>query len=103
MAYDRSAWLEARNAERRAQGLCIYCGETRADEGHVSCTQCREQRNKYARESGLCNDWGKARRRERLAKGLCTQCGTPVRGDFHLCTECRAAGRERMRRKGAAC
>lgn len=84
---------------RRAQGLCIYCGEAQADEGRVSCTQCRERLNKYARETGVCNNWLKARRRKRLAEGLCTQCGVPVEGDCHLCTRCRAVGRERLRRQ----
>lgn len=82
---------------RRAEGLCIYCGVARADEGHVSCIACREQHNKYARESGKCNNWLKARRARRLAEGLCTQCGVLVDGDFRLCPRCRAVGRAQAR------
>ena len=63
--------------ERKAVGLCRYCGEPATD-GMATCQPCRE---KYRKRMGKQIN---ARRRN----GLCIRCGRPRKPGYRQCYLC---------------
>lgn len=72
-------WQKQRQAERRAAGVCILCGQT-PREGHVLCQRCAERNRENFGE-----------RYARLkAAGMCISCGrNPASAGYVQCEECR--------------
>lgn len=72
--------------ERRAQGLCPYCGRPIA-EGQKQCDHCRARKRasqeRFRRNHGavskqiMCED-----------ETICSTCGKPVKAGFKVCESC---------------
>lgn len=75
-----TAYVHARNEQRKRDGRCIYCGAAPPKAGCVACEACLAY---YA-------DTDKARRQYRLAQKLCQYCGKTrhLKGAKH-CAACR--------------
>lgn len=65
-------------AERRAAGLCTFCGEERDDEAYVLCGDCRQVITTKAAVS----------RAERVVCGRCPRCGGERDVGFMTCARC---------------
>jgi len=107
---------------RRAEGLCISCGNAPAAPGRVSCKPCLERRRaedraRYAAGKAAGKSYGGAnvetKRRSARAKGkrrrkawreagLCLRCGKPPAvEDGKICAPCQERRRAKERRKYA--
>jgi hypothetical protein len=65
---------------RKAEGLCVWCGEAPASDGRVACAACR--RRKVEKQLSYLD-------RLRL-EGLCLACREKLDGHGPHCTRCRA-------------
>ena len=76
--------------KRKANHLCIKCGNPLDEENRVTCRACRldiAQRTRILRA-------------DRHAKGLCVNCSAPMGRDEHMnCKKCRLVFAERMRNR----
>ena len=99
---------QRRTAERRAQGLCLRCGQASPVPGRLLCEPCAEKRRKASRirdakrraaGKSRYTDPAKERARkrqryqqqtaERFAQGLCPKCGKEkLPPDRRLCDPC---------------
>lgn len=75
---------------RKENGLCVFCGKTKATGGRVTCDSCREKTNKANRET-----------REYLKRiHVCPKCGkNKLVGDKKTCPECLRHLNERNKRR----
>lgn len=83
---ERNAAVSAKQADRRARGLCIYCDKPLATKWH-----CREHADRASRNS-------RETMRRRLARGLCSKCSKPRVTKWH-CREHADAATERFRER----
>ena len=84
-------------AERRAWGLCIYCGKA-ADDGRTTCADCRQAaRDKWKKKRktdkrrlyASARACYKKRRAERIAAGVCIRCGVRKPSEWRkTCNAC---------------
>ena len=82
-----TAWICAREARRRAHGLCIICGV-----GAVTAQHCRKHAEIFnAREYRY--------RHARFAKGLCVECDRPRLEDGWQCAQHLARRNANQRRR----
>ncbi len=92
-----NANAQARIDERRAKGLCVFCGKD--SQGKQLCDICAQRQNINSRA------WRRRERQEREANGLCVSCGkVPPESGRKSCHECNAIAAQqnresRMRRK----
>lgn len=73
--------------QRKAKGLCQYCGKHQPDAGYASCKWCRaKSRRAYRRRREASG----AMTQERMSNGLyCTRCGAEGRAPGRtVCGEC---------------
>jgi hypothetical protein len=77
----RKAWTKARHtreyAERKAAGLCTYCGLVKPERGGTQCSACYKKKNTYTRARFL-------------REGKCVRCGNTLIdvGDGKDCITC---------------
>ena len=111
-SYERERHLR-RTEERRAQGLCMKCGNRRPAASRKVCKSCREkgraaERARYAKGKAEGRPYGgrnpehrrrmarernRRRRRERRDAGLCTHCGeSPTTCGGAVCGTCARRG-----------
>lgn len=81
-AYGR-AWSKRKAAERKAEGKCPSCGNTREDTTLVCCRTCRLRASKNGTEKS------RARRKRLESVGLCVRCGKQSTKDTKVCGKCR--------------
>lgn len=76
----------------KERGVCVTCGRTWSEPGHVRCKTCEAKMNACQvldRERRIKRK--AARRQELIAKGLCTECGNrPATEGMRMCPRCRA-------------
>lgn len=69
-----------KRAERKRQGLCVYCGKPLDRQG-VLCTACNDKFNKYQKES----------KEQYISVGICPICRkNEIFNNERSCLECRA-------------
>lgn len=87
---ERYAWL-------KANGICVSCGQEKADKGRTRCLQCRFRDIEYARSWQEKNaekfkEYSKRYQKERYknlkANGLCVNCGKPTDNGKTSCNIC---------------
>ena len=86
MSYNEKEWMKEyhakRYADRKAQGICVYCGRRPAKPGVITCIYCQIKKNRLAAER---------RKRDGLSRhewpdyGMCFICGNPVQEGYRLC------------------
>ena len=86
--------MSSRYWERRAKGLCGYCGARPAMPNRTYCEECTFKRKRYTIANAdhlyaVQNE----RRRQRRANGLCVMCGGEAFGK-RLCPAHEAWARE---------
>lgn len=76
-------YLKRTRAERKSQGLCIYCAKPIAKGSSVFCLEhkIKNQANNDKRKSGIT-------RSERTDYGLCYTCGNPLDRQGRVCQKC---------------
>ena len=67
-------------AERRAAGLCPYCGERNDRPGKYYCSTCAEHHNQYSARF----------KAERVVSRICPRCGGELDREGFTCTGCNA-------------
>ena len=76
----RKIYSQKLRDERRAKGLCGYCGGKLADDGHKMCPKCRaKMRNRYERTKKALG------RQAREYMGICSSCNRPVVPGYKKC------------------
>lgn len=73
-------------ARRKAEGLCVKCGQKKATKG-VCCLECyvKERKREIERTEKRKRENGGYIREIRKEKGLCAQCGEPTLPGQRLC------------------
>lgn len=82
--------------ERKANGICPYCGREKAVPGYIMCKKCREQNKERC----------KKRYDRAKDKGLCTRCyKKPSIEGQTMCRECLAKmlAKDKEKRYGGVC
>jgi len=70
-----------RRDKRRAEGLCVRCGEPLGDDKHVQCEKCRARDRELKRRQSQYYI--------RKEKGMCVSCGArAARAGKVLCSRC---------------
>lgn len=85
---------KARREERKAAGLCVYCGgkDERTTSGKIYCAKCSEKENQRQR----------LLKEKRKANGICTICGGQddrTKGGAAYCTACAKKINDDQRRR----
>lgn len=73
---DNSRLREVR-AERKAKGLCSYCGKAAAEIGRTYCRMCAIKHKAYQKQYDPDRSKANGRRQARREAGLCIECGRP--------------------------
>ena len=73
--------------KRADNGLCVYCGKAKADEGFKTCTKCRNKQKIKKRIRDAKKNYKLEIKREWIANGKCWLCGEPVYNHSKLCEE----------------
>lgn len=86
---------KSRHQRRKEAGLCVKCGGDREDSPTLACPDCREKRNRQARE----------RNQKRREKGACPQCGEDHASETVYCPTCHEQRQkvDRRAREGDQC
>ena len=72
----KTLYDKQRRDERRANGLCVVCGDQ--TEGTAQCRPCTDRRRQSRHDS----------RRKRKEAGVCDDCGETRLPDHKLCRDC---------------
>lgn len=98
---ERYAWY-------KEHGICVRCGQEKADKGHTRCLQCRfididNQISYKERHKETYAEYQKQYQRNlrayRKEHGLCQQCGKPTNNGHVFCTEHLATRRVRQQNR----
>ncbi|HEX3015132.1 MAG TPA: hypothetical protein VHQ46_01920 [Desulfobacteria bacterium] len=76
---DAAKMMRALRAERRAAGLCPYCGEKNDRPGKYYCTNCAQRHNEKKAE------WIE----NRLVSHICPKCGGELDREGFTCSKCK--------------
>lgn len=80
-------YQKALREERKNQGLCVYCGKRKSDNGFATCFECRNAQ----RKKKIDRDRAKGTTPRVLMDGVsyCTKCGkNPPTVGTKLCANC---------------
>ena len=97
----------------KAHGVCVTCGQEKAEKGRVRCWRCLiyrrekalESRNKCSEEKrqdflSVQREKAAIARAERKEKGLCPNCGRErLNKAYVLCEKCRASAKKSEEKK----
>lgn len=70
---------------RSNNGLCVYCGKVKADEGYKTCSKCRNKLKIKKRIRDAKKGSKLDAKREWVMNGKCWFCGEPVYNHSKLC------------------
>lgn len=77
-----------RYEKRKAEGICVICGENKAAEGRARCTECLVKLRQY----------NKGLRDRRINSRCCAHCGRKLNDSWYyvLCPSCREGQNRRQ-------
>lgn len=87
-AKPHSADNRARYMAYREHGICVTCGATWAEPGHVRCKACMEKQRAFQAKHDPTGERRRARRQARIDAGLCIDCGRPTEDGRQRCRRC---------------
>lgn len=84
--YDRELYKHYKE-----HGICVSCGQEKAEPNRVRCFECLEKNAKrHKQNKSSSKDRSKALRQKRKAQGLCVWCGKPqCSNSTAFCIDCK--------------